>query len=143
MTDSLSLINWEVFIRLLLAVFCGSLIGLERTLIKKYVGLRTFALVALGSALFAYIGIKLEPNSASRVLANLVVGIGFLGASLILLQEEKIVGLTTAAALWVTTAIGASIGVGYYLEGFFVTILTIFILHILILLEKRLRENEN
>jgi len=135
----LSLINWEIIYSLLLAASLGAFIGLERSLFKKQAGLRTFALVALGAALFAYLGSVLEPNNPTRVLANLVVGIGFLGAGLIFLHEEKVVGLTTAAALWVTTAIGASIGLGYYVEGFFVAILSLVILWILTFVERIIR----
>jgi putative Mg2+ transporter-C (MgtC) family protein len=89
--------------------------------------------------LFAYLGSVLEPDNPSRVLANIVVGVGFLGAGLVFLHEEKVIGLTTAAALWVTTAIGASIGLGYYLEGFFVTILSLAILWILTFIERTIR----
>jgi putative Mg2+ transporter-C (MgtC) family protein len=135
----LSLINWEIIYRLFLAASLGAFIGLERSFFKKQAGLRTFALVALGSALFAYLGSVLEPSNPTRVLANLVVGIGFLGAGLIFLHEEKVIGLTTAAALWVTTAIGASVGLGYYVEGFFVAILSLVILWILTFVERIIR----
>jgi putative Mg2+ transporter-C (MgtC) family protein len=131
--------NLEIVYRLFLAALFGSFIGFERSLFKKQAGLRTFALVALGSALFAYLGSVLEPDNPSRVLSNLVVGIGFLGAGLIFLHEEKVVGLTTAAALWVTTAIGAAIGVGRYIEGFFVVILSLIILWSLTFVEKIIR----
>lgn len=135
--------NWlEVIYRLFLAAILGGLIGMERSFFKKQAGLRTFALVALGAALFAYLGTMIEPSNPSRVLANLVVGIGFLGAGLIFLHEEKVIGLTTAAALWTTTAIGAAIGIGYYLEGIFVTILTLIILTIWTYLEKYIRQND-
>lgn len=135
--------NWlEIIYRLFLAAILGGLIGIERSFFKKQAGLRTFALVALGSALFAYLGMNIEPDDPSRVLANLVVGIGFLGAGLIFLHEEKIIGLTTAAALWTTTAIGAAIGIGYYLEGIFVTILTLTILTIWTYLEKYIRQDD-
>jgi len=137
------LVNWEIIYRLFLAASLGAFIGLERSFFKKQAGLRTFALVALGSALFGYLGTVLEPNNPTRVLANIVVGIGFLGAGLIFLHEEKVVGLTTAAALWVTTAIGAAIGVGYYIEGIFVTILTVIILWILAYFERLIRKNES
>ena len=136
--------NWlEIFYRLFLAMILGSFIGAERSFFKKQAGLRTFALVSLGSALFAYLGSIIEPNGSSRVLANLVVGIGFLGAGLIFLHEEKIIGLTTAAALWVTTAIGASIGLGFYFEGFLVTVLALIILTIATYLERLIRKDEN
>lgn len=132
----------EVIYRLFLAAILGGLIGMERSFFKKQAGLRTFALVALGAALFAYLGTMIEPSNPSRVLANLVVGIGFLGAGLIFLHEEKVIGLTTATALWTTTAIGAAIGIGYYLEGIFVTILTLIILTIWTYLEKYIRQND-
>ena len=136
--------NWlEIFYRLFLAAILGSFIGAERSFFKKQAGLRTFALVSLGSALFAYLGSIIEPNGSSRVLANLVVGIGFLGAGLIFLHEEKIIGLTTAAALWVTTAIGASIGLGFYFEGFLVTALALIILTVATYLERLIRKDEN
>ncbi len=138
--DYFSLFNWEIIYRLFLAAFLGAFIGTERSFFKKQAGLRTFALVALGSALFAYLGSQIEPSNPSRVLANLVVGIGFLGAGLIFLHEEKIIGLTTAAALWVTTAIGGAIGLGYYLEGFLVTILALIILTLATYLEKLVRK---
>ena len=135
--------NLEILYRLFLAAALGAFIGIERSFFKKQAGVRTFALVALGSALFAYLGSLLEPNNPSRVLANLVVGIGFLGAGLIFIHQEKIIGLTTAAALWVTTAIGASVGLGFYFEGFFATILTLIILTLVTYFEKYIRKDED
>ncbi len=139
----IELINWEIIYRLFLAACFGAFVGAERSFFKKQAGLRTFALVALGSALFAYLGSSLEPQAPARVLASLVVGVGFLGAGLIFLHEEKIVGLTTAAALWVTTAIGASVGLGYYGEAFFVVLLTLVILWLFTYLERYIRRDEN
>ncbi len=137
------LIDWEIIYRLFLAAMMGTFIGVERSFFKKQAGMRTFALVALASALFAYVGSSLEPNAPSRVLANIVVGVGFLGAGLIFLHEEKVIGLTTAAALWATTAIGAAIGVGYYFVGIFVTILTVVILWLFSYIERFIRKDEN
>jgi putative Mg2+ transporter-C (MgtC) family protein len=133
-------INWEIVYRLFLAAALGAFIGAERSFFKKQAGLRTFALVALGSALFSYLGSTLEPQNPSRVLSNIVVGIGFLGAGLIFLHEEKIIGLTTSAALWVTTAIGSAIGLGYYFEGFWVTVLSLMILWALTYIERLIRK---
>lgn len=133
----------EILYRFFLAAAFGAFIGAERSFFKKQAGLRTFALVSLGAALFAYLGNLIEPNNPSRVLANLAVGIGFLGAGLIFLHEEKIIGLTTAAALWITTAIGGAVGLGYYLESFFVTILTLIILTILTYIEKYIRKDDS
>ena len=138
--ESFLAINWEIVYRLLLAAMLGAFIGAERSFFKKQAGLRTFALVALGAALFSYLGSTLEPQNPSRVLANIVVGIGFLGAGLIFLHEEKVIGLTTAAALWVTTAIGSAIGLGYYFEGFWVTILSLIILWALTYIERLIRK---
>jgi putative Mg2+ transporter-C (MgtC) family protein len=133
-------INWEIVYRLFLAAAMGAFIGAERSFFKKQAGLRTFALVALGAALFSYLGSTLETQNPSRVLANIVVGIGFLGAGLIFLHEEKVIGLTTAAALWVTTAIGSAIGLGYYFEGFWVAILSLIILWAFTYLERLIRK---
>jgi putative Mg2+ transporter-C (MgtC) family protein len=136
----LSSINWEIIYRLFFAAALGAFIGAERSFFKKQAGLRTFALVALASALFTYLGSSIEPQAPSRVLANIVVGIGFLGAGLIFLHEEKIVGLTTAAALWVTTAIGSAIGLGYYVEGIWVTVLSLIILCVFTYIERLIRK---
>ncbi len=133
----------EIFYRLFLAAILGGIIGAERSFFRKQAGLRTFALVALGAALFAYLGSIIESTSPSRVLANLVVGIGFLGAGLIFLHQEKIIGLTTAAALWVTTAVGASIGLGYYFEGLWATVLALIILTIATYIENLIRKDGN
>jgi len=136
----LSLIDWEIIYRLFFAACLGAFIGAERSFFKKQAGLRTFALVALASALFSYLGNAVEFNSPSRVLANIVVGVGFLGAGLIFLHEEKIIGLTTAAALWVTTAIGSAIGLGYYVEGIWVTVLSLTILWLFTYIERLIRK---
>jgi len=135
-----SLIDWEIIYRLFFAAILGSVIGAERSFFKKQAGLRTFALVALASALFVYLGSSIESQNPSRVLANIVVGIGFLGTGLIFLHEEKIIGLTTAAALWVTTAIGSAIGLGYYLEGIWVTVLSLIILWLFTYIERLIRK---
>jgi len=121
----------EIIYRFFLASILGGIIGAERSFFKKQAGLRTFSLVALAACLFSYLGYKysfLDPASTSRIIANLVVGIGFLGAGLIFLKEEKILGLTTAAALWVTAAIGGAVGLGFYFEAFLTTVITVMIL---------------
>ena len=78
----------------------------------------------------------------SRILSNIVVGIGFIGAGLIFYHSEKLTGVTTASALWITAAIGASVGQGLYLESFFVTIFTIIILTVLPFFEEKICQNE-
>jgi putative Mg2+ transporter-C (MgtC) family protein len=118
----------EIIFRFFLATILGAIIGSERSFFKKQAGVRTFALVSLSAALFSYLGVSIDDVSKSRVLSNIVVGVGFLGAGVIFLSEQKIVGLTTAAALWITTAIGASVGLGFYIEAIFSTILSLIIL---------------
>ncbi len=129
----------EIIYKLFLGGTLGALIGVERSFFKKQAGLRTFALVGLGATLFSLIAAKFAMDSTARILANIVLGIGFLGAGIIFYYEEKVVGATTAAALWVTAAIGASVGQGFYLEAFAATILVILILSILPFLEKKIR----
>lgn len=133
----------EIIYRLVLAAILGGIIGMERSLLKKQAGLRTFALVSLGASLFSYLGYSVFPNdptSVSRIIANLVVGVGFLGAGLIFLKEEKIYGLTTAAALWVTAAIGGAVGIGLYFEAFLTTILAVVILTLWTYIENIIRK---
>lgn len=117
------LTDWEMCIRLLLAALLGSLIGLERERLLWAAGLRTHMLVCVGSCLLMIVSsfgfrdalsmahTELDP---SRVAAQVVSGIGFLGAGSILLRGEVIRGLTTAASLWTVAAIGLSVGGGLY-----------------------------
>lgn len=136
--------NFEMMIvlRLLAAGVLGGLIGLEREYRSKEAGLRTHFLVCFGSALFMVVSqygfadsvselIKLYGTDVeirtdtSRVAAQIVSGIGFIGAGTIVLQRRMVVGLTTAAGLWTTAAIGMAIGGGLYTIAFFSTLLTL------------------
>ncbi|MBO0993935.1 MgtC/SapB family protein [Bacillus sp. SD088] len=124
--------NYEIFIRVLVAGVLGAVVGLEREKRFKEAGLRTHFLVALGSAVMMIIskygfndilheeGIGLDP---SRVAAQIVSGVGFLGAGMILVQRRSIYGLTTAAGIWATAGIGMAIGAGMYELSIFGTIL--------------------
>ena len=121
MTPSLILITpslhlW-MLIRLLMAVLLGSLVGYERERQGKPAGLRTHAMVALGAALFTVVSVYgFGPTAdTSRLAAMIVSGIGFLGAGAILHERGGVQGLTTAASLWVTAAIGIAVGVGMVL----------------------------
>ena len=106
-----------MLIRLVMAVLLGSLVGYERERQGKPAGLRTHAMVALGAALFTVVSLYGFGESAdtSRVAAMIVSGIGFLGAGAILHERGGVQGLTTAASLWVTAAIGIAVGVGMML----------------------------
>ena len=107
--------------RLVVAMVLGGIIGLERDYRAKDAGFRTHFLVAVGSALFTLLsmyGFSDGVRDTSRVAAQVVSGIGFLGAGLIVFQKNVVRGLTTAAGLWVTAAVGMACGTGqYYFAG--------------------------
>lgn len=108
---------WEILARLAVAMALGGAIGLEREYRAKEAGFRTHFLVALGSALFTVISVYAFTGGRadiSRVAAQVVSGIGFLGAGTIIFQRNFIRGLTTAAGLWVTAAVGMACGTGYF-----------------------------
>lgn len=108
----------ELILRLVIAGLLGGLIGYEREIRAKGAGIRTHFLVALASALFMLVSqygfADSERYDAARVAAQVVSGIGFIGAGIIIFQKNSVRGLTTAAGLWVTSAIGLSIGCGLY-----------------------------
>lgn len=108
---------WELAIRLATAALLGGLVGWERERAQRPAGLRTYMLVAFGSALFTVLSITAFGPSADpgRLAANIVVGIGFLGAGTIFREGEVVRGLTTAAGLWAVAAIGMAAGLGQYL----------------------------
>lgn len=110
------LFDWEMSVRLLLAAILGGLIGWEREHVHRPAGLRTNILVALGSALFTILSYTAFGSQAdpSRVAAQVVVGIGFLGAGTLVQTREWVKGLTTAAGLWTVAAIGMACGIGAY-----------------------------
>lgn len=121
----------EVILKLLLAVFLGAIIGLEREMKKKGAGLQTYSLVSLGSCLFSVIAFSLgnlKLIDPSPIFMAIAVGMGFIGAGAIFKGETQILGLTTAAALWTTAAIGLAIGAGFYFLATFTTFLVLIIL---------------
>jgi putative Mg2+ transporter-C (MgtC) family protein len=106
----------EALLRLALAAGLGALLGLEREEREKPAGVRTFSLVALGSALFSVIGIMTfgVNDAGARIPAQIVTGVGFLGAGTIIQQRGNVVGLTTAAGIWAAAAVGMGFGFGLY-----------------------------
>lgn len=140
--------EWSVLVRLLVATVLGAGIGMERERSGKIAGLRTHALVSLGAALFSVISLKLYETFPSlggvqgfdyHIIANIIVGIGFIGAGAILKLEDRVVGTTTAASLWVVAAIGIASGLGFFREAIATGILTYLVLATLWSFEKRLR----
>jgi putative Mg2+ transporter-C (MgtC) family protein len=134
---SVPTLDWpEVVLRLALAAALGAAIGLEREIREREAGLRTHLLVSLGSALFTIVsaygfhaflasGQSVVRADPSRIAAQIVTGIGFLGAGAIIRQGLSVRGLTTAATLWVVAAIGLATGAGYYSAAIVTTVLVI------------------
>ncbi|MEZ0396602.1 MAG: MgtC/SapB family protein [Anaerolineales bacterium] len=116
----------EDLIKLLLAILVGGVIGIEREVHSKAAGLRTITLICFGATLFTVLSSRFE--EADRVAANIVTGIGFLGAGAILFAEGKVKGLTTASSIWVSAALGMAIGQGQYMLAAVGTVLVVVIL---------------
>ena len=136
-----------MILRLVMAVFCGMLIGAERLFVHKDAGMKTHALVAMGAAVFVLISeelvkkyINLPGLSPTMIPAQIVLGIGFLGAGSIMLQGSRLKGLTTAVGFWVTAGIGMAAGFGFYNLALIVTILVLLILILVNIFEKPIRK---
>jgi putative Mg2+ transporter-C (MgtC) family protein len=134
----MTLSDAELIQRLILAAVLGGALGLEREMRNKSAGLRTNILIAIGSALFTVMSIELgDPRGADpgRVAAQIVTGVGFLGAGAIMRTDAGIHGLTTAATIWVNAAIGVAVGGGEYHLAFIATGVTLVVLLMLVPLE--------
>jgi putative Mg2+ transporter-C (MgtC) family protein len=108
----MELVNEDLF-KLLLSFLLGAVIGAEREYRSKSAGLRTMILIAVGSTLFTLVSVRIS-GDAGRIAANIVTGIGFIGAGIIFRENNRVVGITTAAIVWVTAALGMTIGAGFY-----------------------------
>ena len=127
-------IDWVLIFRLFAAGLMGGLIGLEREFRAKEAGVRTHFIVALGSALFMIISqfaFEGRQHDAARVAAQVVSGIGFIGAGVIIFQRNAVRGITTAAGLWVAAAIGLACGGGMYSVAIAATLLTVMVLEMM------------
>ena len=122
----------EFIVRLLLAAGLGAALGLEREMRQKPAGLRTNMLIAVGSALFSLISIRLtSEGGADRIAANIVTGVGFLGGGAILRSGREVIGMTTAATIWVNAAIGMAVGFGESTLAISATGITLMVLGVL------------
>jgi putative Mg2+ transporter-C (MgtC) family protein len=110
----------------------GAAIGWERQAQAKPAGLRTHSLVGLGAGLLTSLSIYAFTPGAdiSRVAASVVIGIGFIGAGMIMVQEQKVKGLTSAATIWVVAAVGIAFGAGYYVPAIAAAVITFIILRL-------------
>jgi putative Mg2+ transporter-C (MgtC) family protein len=123
----------EASFRLLVALFLGITIGFEREYHHHSAGLRTMAAVSVGSCLFSVIGIYAQHTDPTRIAAQVVTGVGFLGAGAILRSGVSVHGLTTAAAIWVVAAIGMAAGFGLFILS---TICTLMVIVLLVILKR-------
>ena len=121
----------EIILRLVVAFAVGGAIGFEREYLSKAAGFRTLILISVGSCLFTIFSILLTNQTPDRIASNIVTGIGFLGAGVIFKEDNRVKGLTTAATIWVTAALGMGAGGGYYLfcmTGAAITLIALFVL---------------
>lgn len=140
-------IDWSIFLRLFVAMILGVVIGTERTVAHKIAGMRTYGLVSMGAALFVITSVIMSQQYLGttsfdplRMASQIIVGIGFLGAGMIIFKESTVSGLTTAAGLWVAGGIGIAAGFGLYTIAIFATILTLFIFNILWIIESKIKK---
>lgn len=142
MENLFQFLDFNLFFKLLFALILGGLIGLERQVMGKAAGLRTHILISLGSAIFTVLSLFLSQKSPiadpSRIPAMVLSGIGFIGAGAIIQARGHIQGLTTAASLWATSAVGMSCGFGYITVGLLSTLFILFVLHGLSFLEAKI-----
>lgn len=139
-------VEWELVGRMVVAALAGGLIGLDRQVLNKPAGIRTHMLVAAGSSLFVAASILILGEAALvdgrgdavRIPAAIVTGVGFLGAGAILRSGERVSGLTTAAGIWVTAAIGVLIGAGFWVVGIAATVIMLVIVNLTALASIRL-----
>ena len=121
--------DYELILRLLLALLFGAVIGFEREYRSKAAGFRTITIISLGSALFTICSFKLGGlTNPDRIAANVITGMGFIGAGVIFKEGANVSGLTTAATIWIAAAMGMALGIGEYVIAGFVLLLAITVL---------------
>ncbi len=138
----------DITLRLFVALVLGMIIGTERVWAHKTAGMRTYALVSMGSALFVIISNEMVRAYADfaglnplMIVAQIVLGVGFIGTGLIFTKDSKLMGLTTATGLWVSAGIGMAAGFRLFNIAFIATILTLFVFTVLWFLEEKLRKS--
>src|SRR5882762_4503902 len=130
LTQIIDIFRLELMLQVGLATILGGAIGMERELGGKPAGLRTNILICIGSVLYTHLSIAMVGAAAdpTRVAGQIVTGVGFIGAGTILHARGAVVGLTSAATIWVVAAIGVALGSGYYLEGIATTLVVLVVL---------------
>ncbi len=122
--------------RLLIALGIGAIIGAEREYRSKSAGLRTMIMVSLSSCLFTILSVRIGLDSHDRIAANILTGLGFVGAGVIFKDENRISGITTATTIWMTAALGMAAGAGYELLSLFATFIVLIVLIFLIYVQE-------
>jgi len=149
MENILSIGTLDIIARLLVALFLGVVIGTERVWAHKTAGMRTYALVSMGSALFVIVSNEMVKYYTGysglnplMIVSQIVVGVGFLGTGIIFSKDSKLMGITTATSLWVCAGIGMAAGFKLYNVAIVATILTLFIFIALWFLESRIKRSK-
>ncbi len=127
-----------LLLRLVIVIIIGGLIGAERELKSKSAGFRTIMMICLGSFLFTTFSVYISPQTPDRIASNIVTGIGFLGAGVIFKGDNRVNGLTTAATIWVTAALGMGVATGQYTFVFVATCVVLGSLFLLTKIEQRI-----
>ena len=138
--------EYAIITKVAIAALLGAFVGFERELARKVAGIRTHSLVCLASALFTSISVDAFKDyigsvgyDPSRIISNIVVGIGFIGAGAILRHGSKVEGTTTAASLWAIAAIGVTVGIGLFKEAIVISVIIFVILQVVWFIEKKMR----
>src|SRR3989344_5285087 len=134
-----------IIFQLLFAMFLGIVVGADREIVGKEAGIKTYSLVAVGSTMFTILSMNPIFPDNGRIISQIVMGIGFIGAGLIIFHQNKIHGLTTAAALWAMSAVGVAVGMRYYVLAIASTIFVLVILFVIrkMRLEERIHSFAN
>ena len=126
----------DLLVKIAVSMLCGFIVGIERHLNKKPIDIRTSVLICMGTMVFIYLGQEIAGDKDStRVLGQVVTGIGFLGAGAIITRQGLVIGMTSAAVVWVLAAIGAAVGFGRYLMGIELSLVVVFVLTVLQIFE--------
>ncbi|MBN1788305.1 MAG: MgtC/SapB family protein [Sedimentisphaerales bacterium] len=135
-------INWPDIISLVVATILGGAIGFEREVHNKPAGLRTNLLISLGSCVFTIISLNFAGGEPARIAANIVSGIGFLGAGAIIQSRGSIQGLTSAAGIWIVAGIGMACGAKFYFLAISATVLALIALRLLTHFERKFAKEQ-
>lgn len=149
MENILNITTIDIITRLFVALFLGMIIGTERVWAHKTAGMRTYALVSMGSALFVIVSNEMVKYYTGfsglnplMIVSQIVVGVGFIGAGLIFTKDSKMMGLTTATGLWVSAGIGMAAGFKLFNIAIIATVLTLFIFIVLWFVEEQLKKTK-